>query len=224
MQIIFFFVLLSCFLSMVVFLEYLQKRNIAKGEITRKMGHFILGCIFMLLPLVFQNTLYSIILCVSISLIIYISSRNNKLPCADNVARKTHGTYLYPIGVLITLLISSYYNRIDLFYPSIIILMFSDIFAAFIGSYCLKKHFLFYRINSVLMDRFNKTLYGSCAFFLCTFFILILFFSLDNITALFIIALLITLVEFFSSKGYDNLTIPISSIIGLLVFHYNINI
>lgn len=200
---------------MVLFLDYLQKKKIVQGEVTRKMGHFILGCILIVQPSVFTNMTFPTILCLTISTIIYLSSKKNKLACADNVERKSHGTYLYPIGVLLTLLTAYALENIYLFYPSIIILMISDIASAFIGSYCMKIKYKYgYKINRKVLNVFNKTIYGSIAFFISTFIILVIYYKL-NIIPVILVSLLTTAAEFFSTKGYDNFTIPITALLGL---------
>lgn len=212
MELLYLLTLLSLFILMVICLEFLQKKKIAQGETTRKMGHLILGCILIMQPCIFSNIAFPIILSLIISIIIYISSIKNKLSCADNVTRKTHGTYLYPIGILITLLFSYIINRVDLFYQASLILIISDIASAIIGKYSMNKKLKYgHKINNKIFTLFHKTIYGSIAFFVFTAIILTLFYS-DNIVLILSVSLLVTIVEFVSTKGFDNLTIPISAL------------
>lgn len=215
MELLYLFTLLLLFILMVICLEFIQKKKNVQGETTRKMGHFILGCILIMQPYVFSHIVFPIILSIIISIIIYIFSITNNLSCADNVTRKTHGTYLYPIGLLITLLFSYKINRIDLFYQASLILIISDIASAIIGKYSINNKLKYgYKINNKIFALFHKTLYGSLTFFVFTAIILTVFY-IDNIALVLSVSLLVTIVEFISTKGLDNLTIPISASVFL---------
>ena len=219
---ILFLVLLVLFIGMVLFLNLLDKKKIAGGEITRKMGHLILGGILLLLPC-FEMILYPILLCFTIAGIIFLSSKSSKLPCADSVQRKTHGTYLYPIGILLCFCISKLLVVENLFYISILILIFSDVFSAMVGQISVKKQwtFLFNGTNKKIYRVFNKTIYGSMAFLFSTLIILFLYFGHDiSIMNIVVLSMLITLSEMVSTRGFDNVVIPVVSILLLYAVYF----
>ena len=83
---------------------------------------------------------------------------------------------------------------------SLLTMSIADSFAAIIG--------IKYGITKIYN---NKSLEGSFAFFIISFFILNIFISTLSIFSCFIIALIVTLVELFSFHHFnDNITIPIS--------------
>lgn len=216
MEIIYCIILILLFILMVLSLEYLQVKGIANGEITRKLGHLILGIILIIMPILFEQIYYACIVCVIISLIIFICSKNNRLSCADNVERITYGTFLFPIGVLLTYIISYTQHDFTHFYPAITVLIVSDIVASFVGKMALSSERCFlYSIDSKCFDIFHKTLSGSMSFLICTIIILLCFGFIG--TSMVLAAIIITLIEFISTKGTDNVTIPIITYILLCV-------
>lgn len=214
MEIIYCTILILSFILMVISLEYIQVKGIANGEFTRKLGHLILGIILIIMPFLFDQIIYACIVCIIISLIIIICSRNNKLSCADNVDRITYGTFLFPIGVLLTYIIAYIQHNFVFYYPAITILIVSDIVASFVGKIALssEKYYL-YKINRKCFDIFHKTLSGSLSFLICTIIILLCYGFID--LPILVTAIIITSIEFVSSRGVDNVTIPLITYILL---------
>ncbi len=211
MQIVYSCLIIILFGIMVLSLQFLQQKNIADGEVTRKIGHFILGVIFLPIPIVFKDVAYPITTCLIISIIIYLMSKKNRLQCADNIKRASHGTYFFPIGVACTIFISNSLDKTYLFYPSILVLTISDIAAAFIGQKLLTINVeILDHWNKSLILRFSKSLYGSIAFLFATFLILELYFTDATIIDIIVASVITTFVEFVSRKGSDNITIPLS--------------
>jgi len=89
---------------------------------------------------------------------------------------------------------------------SLIILSISDSFASIVG------------IRYGVTKLFSKTLEGSIAFFISTNLILITLTSLTLVKVIFF-SITITLIELFSKKFNDNLTIPITAAIMLSIFN-----
>ena len=218
MELIYCAILIFSFILMVFVLDLLQRYDIAQGEVTRKIGHFILGGILITMPFLFNDMVFPIVTCSIISFIIYTSSRMNKLACADCVERVTYGTFLFPIGVLATYILAQIFDKFDLFFPSIIILTISDIVAALVGKIALNlRDSWLYNLDNVLFVKFHKSISGSLAFLVSTMIILLCF--IDNIFYILFIGIMITIIEFISTKGLDNITIPIGTFILLnLIF------
>jgi len=128
----------------------------------------------------------------------------------EEVERKTLGSVLFPISVTI-LFISSKENANNLYYIlPVLILSLSDPIASIIGiKYNKTSEIVF------LKHKFNKTYIGSFAFFLSALVISIVVLSFYSfaITHIILISAIIafvaTIVELLSSKGFDNLTVPL---------------
>jgi dolichol kinase len=88
--------------------------------------------------------------------------------------------------------------------PAVLILTISDSMAAIIGKMVGRKRL------------FNKSVEGSVTFFLCSFFIILIFTPLFMGKILFV-ALLLTILEAATSRMNDNLIISISAAV-LMVF------
>lgn len=216
MNLIYSLTLISAFLLMVFTLNLLQKYNLAEGETTRKIGHVVLGAILIVMPNLFCDLFFPVFTTLSITFIIYIASKNNRLACADNVDRHTYGTILFPIGVLITYLFAYLFHRFDLFYISVLILSLSDLAAALMGKLSLKIQCSpFYNINVNCYYKFKKTLSGSIVFMAVTILILTCFRC--SILAIIFVSILITILEFIAQKGMDNIYIPVISFMLLYI-------
>jgi dolichol kinase len=94
--------------------------------------------------------------------------------------------------------------------------VFADTFAAIIGKYIpLKKVFFFGS---------QKSIGGSLAFFITTLLLSYYFFQaslhIENIFLYSLLhAMILTLVEALSVKGWDNLTIPVTSVIMIYIMY-----
>lgn len=203
---------------MVLVLESMQKFLKVSGEYTRKIGHLVLGFLLIQIPSLFEGLIIPLTLCLLISIIIFVASISNNLSSADKVERKSHGTYLYPLGVFFAYLIGFLLNRMDLFYPSVLILIFSDSIAAFAGQYAAKKR---WELGGRILKKIRKTKLGTFMFFCTTFLVLLIYYSgilsFRTIMIFSLVSILVTIVEFFSSRGVDNVTIPVLSILILFV-------
>lgn len=133
----------------------------------------------------------------------------------------------------------STHSNLIYFYLPMLILAISDPMAALLGRNLSKRQFSFFSNNKVLRLFLKsnpthnyqiktpcKTIIGSVAFFGSAFLIgVILFFSLNEfsffvgISLAFFVAFCATFSEAFSKKGWDNLTIPVTVISVLFLFH-----
>ena len=97
-----------------------------------------------------------------------------------------------PLGILIAYAIAN--GSTSSYLASVMILAISDPLAGIVGDITKRKHS-----------------YGSVVFFLSAFSVLLIIFKFEEFFLLIVIALVITIVERFSSYGTDNLTIPLAS-------------
>ena len=138
------------------------------------------------------------------------------LPSINAVSRKTAGSLLYPIIVYGCYLMYGNYGEYVFYYIPILILAICDPIAALTGkTWVIGEYTVFGK---------TKTFLGSGAFLTSAFitsFVLLLAISKAPIFEALILSVLIsaitTVAEAFSHGGYDNLTIPGSATLLLLL-------
>lgn len=210
--------LAGAFLALFGSAEVLYHRFKLSAEITRKYVHIVTGLLTLLFPILIRNHWLVLALCGSFLIILQLSLRFNKLPSINGVTRVSKGSILYPIVVYGCYLVFHQYGTLALFYIPILILAISDPIAALVGKTWPKFPFTTFG--------HKKTLSGSLAFFLAAIAICLLVVFLDGSyhvqnTWLLAgaIAVITTLAEAVSHKGYDNLTIPASALLVLLLIN-----
>ena len=213
-------------LSVFVIIEIIYRVFKVKTEYTRKAAHILCGLITLSYPVIFDNHLPVLILNIESFLLLVLSKKFNFFQSINNVRRKTLGSYLYPISIYLVFVASLYFKNKFYFYIPILVLSISDPIAALAG---LKYKFIskkFSKIKYVKIWKTEKTIVGSILFMLTTLLIsliIILFFIevpiLKTIFISFFIAIFSTIVEAYSKKGIDNLTIPLSVLFVLIIFN-----
>jgi len=191
-----------------------------KGETTRKLIHIGTGILTLTFPIFFTSVLWVALLCLSFLLILLASQRYNFLRSINDIDRKSHGSALYPI---IVVLIFAFYDayqfiqspyfligNVAYFYLPILIMAIADPMAAVVG----KK----YPVGVYKIRKQQKSLSGSLAFFLTAIVICLSFIHVDYWWLILLISLSTTLVEGLSKNGFDNFSIPLAVAINLIVF------
>ncbi|MFT5861009.1 MAG: phytol kinase [Flavobacteriaceae bacterium] len=207
-------------------------------EMTRKIVHIITGLICLTLPAYVGSHWTVLFLTVSFILILVFSMKWNLLKSINSVNRKTIGSFLFPVSVYLTYWAfsilglndfdanglldyqtdnSAWYNGAILYYYlPILILAISDPMATLVG-------------RKLQMGKFKvmgttKTLIGSLGFLVSTLIISYCFISVLDLSMGWIIlvctviALVTTVVEALSQKGFDNILIPLSTLLVLYLF------
>lgn len=188
---------------------YLYKK--VKPEVTRKYVHVSTGLLTFLFPVMLHSHWSVLLLCGSFLLLLIGSLHFGFLPSINAVKRKTYGSLLFPIVVYGCYLIADCTHQQPFFYLPILVLSVSDPLAALVGKRFHKGAFV--------IAGHTKTLSGSFAFFISASFSLwVYYFVVGHTVVLWnalLIALLATIAEALSQKGFDNMTIPASVILGL---------
>lgn len=177
--------------------EVVFRRKNTRKEITRVIIRIFTGIFFIFLYLNFNIFYFILIVFVSLFIMIF-SFVFNIFTSIHSVDRKTYGEILFPLGVLIALWVS--YPFSSIFLSSLLILTFADSFAIIPGFIKKSK---------------KKTIYGSLIFFVVSFLILSLFFE-NTIMAMIFISFILTVIEFVSTYGLDDLFVPVVASILLL--------
>lgn len=210
--------LAGVFLVLFASAELLYHKYKVKVEITRKYVHVMTGLLTMLFPPLIGNHWLVLVLCGSFLAILLSSMALNLLPSINAVARKTRGSFLYPIVVYGCYLIYMAYDQLMFYYIPILILALCDPIAALVG----KK----WPAGRYTTFGQTKTLSGSLGFFIAaiiTCSCLILGLEETSLSETILISVGVATVtavaEALTHKGYDNLTIPVGALLVLMLFN-----
>lgn len=211
-------ILAGCYLVLFALGEFLYHRLKVKVELTRKFVHLVTGLLALLFPVLLDNHWWVLLLCASFSVILICSLRFHLLKSINAIDRKSVGSLAYPIAVYGCYLAYSCQSYQYLYYYlPITILAISDPLAALCGK---KWPWGSYRIAGA-----TKTLTGSLTFFISAFMITFLSWRYlspsdiytSKVLAFALIALSSTIAEAISRDGYDNVSIPFTVIISMLL-------
>lgn len=197
-------------------IEVIKKNNsnIFKiDNLNRKIIHIISSFIILLFPY-FLDVWQIVILSLFFCFVFIISKISGFLPIINRVKRVSLGEIFYPLGVMISAIIFLSQGQVLAFQFGILVLGLSDAMANIVGDILG-----YYKINLAWS---KKSLEGSLAFFITTLLIIILIlgsnFDYLNLNNYFLLALILTLIEFLLFFGLDNLILPtISSYLFLIL-------
>lgn len=191
-------------------------------EFTRKLIHISVGILIFFAPAIFTTALPALSIATFFILVNYFALRLGLLKGMHGIKRATYGTVYYPLAFLI-LVILFWYRAPLVMALSILVLALANSAAAIVGE--SHKAPTVYRLTS---DK--KSIEGSMAMFVITFVIVfggIMQFALPShrvielaIAVSGITALTATAWEAISSRGLDNLTVPLSTAFVLYFFLY----
>ena len=182
---------------------------------TRKLVHILVGVLVATTPFVLESMWPMIILGIAFTFIDYFAIRKNLLKVMHGSKRRSYGTVFYPISFII-LTATLWENQKFILIVSMLIMALADATAAIVGEHAKKPKIL-------KLDLEQKSLQGSIAMFLTTFFILLLsflaanqleFFDFSIASILFIssiVGVVATCAEVLSFNGSDNLSVPLAS-------------
>jgi Dolichol kinase len=208
----------SLFLLLFGLAELLYQQFKVKAEFTRKLVHIGTGIICLLFPILITSHWSVFILCGLFTLILLLSIKFGLLKSIHAIDRKSVGSLAYPAAVYLCFLAQKLLDKGSTFYYlPLLTLALCDPMAALSGK---KWPYGSYRIFGA-----RKTLVGSAVFFICAFITVIVIghylqepsLHLSEITMIGTLAFVMTLAEACSKDGYDNITIPVSSILSLYV-------
>lgn len=182
------------------------------AEYTRKWSHIASGILSLSFPYFLQTWQMVGLICFLFTIILMLSSRYKFLPSINSVERQTFGSFLFPLAVFVSFFSSVYFKHSTYFYLSVLILAVCDLLAAVIG----KR----WPIVKIKLNREIKSLGGFFAFVGSALAILLVFVSLKLLVftpILMLLPLFWAFIELISPKGTDNISIPISVILGLFL-------
>ena len=204
------------FLFLFATAEFLYHRLKINVEYTRKFVHILAGLVTMSFPLIFDSVFPVVFLCTSFLAVLQLSQNLDFLPSINNIDRVSKGSFYFPVAIMVSFWISWKLSNPMMYYLPILIMVLADPFACLVG-----KRFPYGKFK---VGNSTKTIMGSTGFLCLSFIISFAFLSLSGklgiglvIWQAAILAIATCLAEAFSSKGYDNISIPIVASIVLLI-------
>ncbi len=183
----------ACFLTLLFLIERVSGVFRFPNEIWRKTAHILAVAYATVLVYYFSDTVFYVLALVFQSFIL-LSYKYQWLKSVHGVERRTYGEVLLPVGVV---LCRMFLGDGPEFLAGILVLGISDPLAGIVGHWYDKK---------------GKSVVGSSAFFISALVIFVIGPVAMSIPLALVAALFITLVERFSGRGFDNLTIPLTVI------------
>jgi dolichol kinase len=215
------FVYLAGISLLLIFNELVYRRLNPTGEITRKFAHFSSVLATVPFPYIFPSHWYILILALLFAAVLFITRKGKQLKSIHDVGRKSIGSYLLPLSIYITFLISNLTGNMFLYILPMLILAVCDPMAAILG---INIQTYNGRIK-LFGKKLNKTWLGSGAFLVSSFVISIIalyfhrgVFDLETFWLAMLIAVVTTFAELISWRGSDNLSIPLSAVLVLVLF------
>ena len=191
----------------------LQKKGILGDEGARKFIHIGVSNWWVLAMFTFDNVWFAIIPPITFIILNYYSYKTNLIKSMERSGNGNLGTVYFPISLLILVTLTFGVTNNPLIGAiGILTLGYGDGLAAAIGSKWGKRKLIY-----------GKSVEGSLTMFLATFivtFILLAFnFSLPiALSVALVLAIAATLIELYTPKGLDNLTVPLfTSLIYYLI-------
>ncbi len=185
------------------------------SEWTRKIAHIGSGIVALSYPLFIQNHLVVLALTISFTIILYISKKFELFSSIFSVDRHSYGELFFVWSSWLLFWLYQYTGNPLYFYLPFGVVVFADPAAALVGkAFPVKK----YRLLG-----HQKSIGGSLAFFAVSFilaYFLAIHYLAETNVFLFSLtqALILTLVEAVSHKGWDNFTIPLVSVILIYIW------
>jgi len=206
---------LGIFLLLVGMAHALYKLFGISTENSRKFLHVSGGFLSLCSPLFFTNHLWVLLLCSLAFVLLLITYFKHWLPSIHQTQRKSIGSVIYPVSVYFCFLVAAQKNNFLLFYLPISLLTVSDTIAEIVG----KK----WGVNSRKIMYSQKTFAGSISFAISALVISTGWGLLSNLAFLqiisvsVIITVIATVAEMVSTRGWDNITVPLITLASLLI-------
>jgi phytol kinase len=213
-QIVYALMFLSIFLLLVVVSHVLYKVFKISSENSRKFLHVSGGVLALFAPVFFTSHWWVLILCSLAFLLLLFTYIKKWIPAIHETSRSSIGSVIFPVPLYLCFLIAENRNDELLFYLPISFLTISDAIAQWTGE-------KWGTLSLQLMHK-QKTLIGSTGFAISALLIATgwtIVFGL-GFEQIILIALttcsIATVTELISTKGWDNLTVPLITVICLL--------
>lgn len=206
---------------LLIFNEVVYRRLSPSGEITRKFAHFSAVLATLPFPYIFPSHWYILVLAALFAAVLFGTQKGKLLGSIHDINRKSIGSYLLPIAIYVTFLISDVLGDKFLFILPMLILAVCDPLAAIIGIN-IRNYNHNIRVSGITL---NKTWLGTVTFLISSLILSVIalyfnrgVFDLKTFWLAALVAVTTTLAELISWRGSDNLAIPLTAVLTLILF------
>jgi dolichol kinase len=194
--------------------QFLYKFFRVNSEWTRKFAHLGSGIIALTYPFYIHNHWLVFALSLSFTIILFFSKKSGFFKSIFNVGRTSYGDLFFVWTTWLLFWLYQYEEKSIYYFLPFSIVVFSDTFAAIFGKYFPLKKLYFFGSQ--------KSIGGSLIFFTITLVLSYYFFNdflqIENVFIYSLLhAMILTLTEALSVKGWDNITIPVISVIMIYI-------
>ena len=189
-------------------------------EASRKFIHIMLGNWWIIAMLFFDNVWFASFGPAVFVIVNYISYKKDLIKVMERDEQDGFGTVYYALSLLILAIISfGIFKNPALGLVPTLVMAYGDGFAAIIGKKAKSKK---YKLSDA-----KKSFAGSLTMFLITFILIGIYLYVIHSNVFFVnthwlliscmMAFVITGIEAISGKGWDNITVPISTLLLLIL-------
>lgn len=219
-----FAIFFALILGFIVISELVKKYFDWPVERSRKLVHVIVGIMISISPFLFTTALQPVVLAIIFIVINTLALKSENFQAMHATERKTFGTIYFPWAFLILALF--WWERPVTLITGTLLMTFADTLAATIGN--TVKNARVYRLWSD-----QKSLEGSAAMFIASYFIVLLttlllreyifvYITTSQIFGLAgFMAIIATIAESNSKAGSDNFSVPVISAIAMDIYLVN---
>jgi dolichol kinase len=215
-----FFVYNALFITATVLGEILHRKFKVEAFFTRKLTHTLTGLTCASFPFFIQSHWTVLAIASLFFALLAVSLARNGLKSINKTERKTYGSVIFPAVVYVNFLIYTKFGTVAQYVAVMSVFAVSDPLAALAGRYIKARN-----PHAKTFGPDRKTMFGSATFFvsacLLIFASFLFFAEIDFLKLLSLTifgAFLATTAEAFSTKGFDNLTIPLVLFAFFLIF------
>lgn len=201
--------------------ELIYRRLDVESEFTRKFAHLAATLATLPFPYIFPSHWYVLVLALIFGAFLFVTWRSRRLGSIHSIKRKSWGSYLLPLSIYLTFMISDLTGNKFIYILPMLILAVCDPLAAILGMNIKKMNGQIKIFGKPIL----KTWVGSGAFFILSFMISLIalylhleVLDLKTFWLALAVAIAGTLAELVSWRGADNLTVPLSVVLVLLLF------
>ena len=198
----------------IVMTEFLRRKGVVRNEEARKLVHFLHAMAIIAWAYYLPSYLPIIVAECCALVIVLAEKRFGVLAGLRDIGRVSYGEVLFSVGVIVLCLMEPSYSH---FVVVMLHLGIADAVAAVVG---LRVKSPTYKVRGHL-----KSVAGSLACYVASFMIFTSYlwhtqqFSAGNVAIITLAAGVITLIENVSLLGTDNLTMPLTAYIVILLIH-----
>ena len=186
-------------------------------EASRKFIHIMLGNWWFIAMYFFTNVWFAIFVPITFVIINYVSYKQDLIKVMERKKQDGLGTVYYAISLFILAIVSfGIYQKPILGLIPNVIMAYGDGFAAVVGKYIKSKT---YKVGET-----KKSIAGSITMFIISLIFITIFLTTRYTFELWQIVLIgiimsgiVTIIEAISVKGIDNISVPVSMLVMLLM-------